>query len=236
MTVLLLVRHGENDWVKKHRLAGWTPGVHLNENGHAQAAQLAEHLAPLPIKAVYSSPLVRCWETATHVAAPHELDLIEFSEMGEVRYGDWEGEKIEVLSKKKEWHTIQHAPSRFEFPAGESMRNVQTRAVNALEQLCLAHPDDMIVVCSHADVIKLVLAHYLGTHMDLFQRIMVSPASVSAINLTKTGGIRVLRINDNGPMRPPPEPEKKKEDATEATAADADANAVAEVVNDKEES
>ena len=204
MAQILLIRHGENNWVKENRLAGWTPGVVLNDNGHAQAKALSERLAKLPIKAIYSSPLERCMQTAGHIAEPHPLEIIECPEFGEVRYGEWEGEKIADLSKKKEWHTIQHAPSRFEFPDGESLRDVQSRTVNFIESLAAAHSDEMIIVCGHADIIKLVLAHYLGTHMDLFQRIGLSPASVSVLALGKHGSIRVLRVNDDGPIKPPP--------------------------------
>ncbi len=212
MATILLVRHGENNWVKENRLAGWTPGVVLNDNGHAQAKALSERLAHLPIKAIYTSPLERCVQTAEHVANPHGLDLIEFPEMGEVKYGEWEGAKIAELSKKKEWHTIQFFPSRFEFPDGESLRGVQARAVNSIEMLAQRHSDEMVIVCAHADVIKLVIAHYLGSHIDLFQRIGLSPASVSVIGLGKHGGVRVMRINDDGPIKAPKPPKKEKKD------------------------
>lgn len=204
MTTLLLIRHGENNWVKEHRLAGWTAGVHLNDNGHEQAAALGKRLAHLPITAVYSSPLVRCWETAEYVAKQHSLTLIELLGMGEVKYGEWEGAKIADLAKKPEWHTIQHVPSRFQFPEGESLRGVQARAVDALEALVQKHESELIVVASHADVIKLALAHYLGVHIDLFQRIGLSPASVSVLSLNDKGRVRVMRVNDDGPLQAPP--------------------------------
>lgn len=127
MTTIILVRHGENDWVKKNRLAGWIDGVHLNDNGRTQAAAAAERLAPLPIKAVYSSPVTRCLETAEPIAAPHQLDIIPLADVGEVRYGDWEGEKIKTLSKNKLWFVVQFFPSRMRFPNGEALREVQFR-------------------------------------------------------------------------------------------------------------
>ena len=204
MATIVLVRHGENDWVKKHRLAGWIPGVHLNDNGHKQAVAAAQRLAALPIKAVYSSPVTRCLETAVYIAESHQLNLIELEEIGEVRYGKWEGKKIKKLAQKKSWHTIQFFPSRFQFPEGESLRKVQARAVGALEKLSRRHEKEMIAVVSHADVIKLVLAHYLGVHMDLFQRLIISPASVSILALMENGLIRVVRLNDNGPLQSPP--------------------------------
>ena len=203
MTTILLVRHGENNWVKENRLAGWIAGVVLNENGHAQAKALAQRLAHLPITAIYSSPLERCLQTAKHVAAPHSLGVIEFPALGEVRYGEWEGAKIAELIKKKAWHTIQFMPSRFEFPGGESLRAVQARAIDGLEKLALQHSDEMIIAVAHADVIKLVLAYYLGAHIDLFQRIGLSPASVSVIGLGQHGGVRVLRMNDDGLIKAP---------------------------------
>ncbi len=210
MTTIILVRHGENDWVKKNRLAGWIDGVHLNDNGRTQAAAAAERLAPLPIKAVYSSPVTRCLETAVPIAAPHQLDIIPLADVGEVRYGDWEGEKIKTLSKNKLWFVVQFFPSRMRFPNGEALREVQFRAIQALEKLAQQHGDEMIAVVSHADLIKLVLAHYLGVHIDLFQRIAIAPASVSVVTLPENGTVRVVRINDDGPLRPPPPPDEKK--------------------------
>ena len=201
MTTIVLVRHGENDWVKKRRLAGWIPGVHLNENGRKQAAAAAGRLADLPITAVYSSPVTRCMETAEHIAQPHQLDIIQLDDLGEVRYGQWEGRKIKKLARKKRWKAVQFFPSRMRFPDGEALREVQFRAVQALEALSQQHPKDIIIVVSHADLIKLVLAHYLGVHIDLFQRIAVTPASISIINLLGQGGVRVLRINDDGPLQ-----------------------------------
>ena len=208
MTTIILVRHGQNDWVNKHRLAGWIPGVHLNEVGRQQAETAAERLAPLPVKAIYSSPVLRCMETAEFIAATHKLPIQELPEVGEVRYGQWEGKKIKKLAKKKEWFAVQHFPSRFQFPEGESLRAVQNRAIEMLERLAGQHSKDYIIVVSHADLIKLVLAHYLGVHMDLFQRIVISPASASVLQLHENGIVRVLRVNDDGPLQPPPPPKE----------------------------
>lgn len=211
MAIIILIRHGENEWVKEHKLAGWIEGVHLNENGRQQAADAAERLAHLPLKALYSSPVERCMETAQYIAQKTGLPLQTLPEVGEVRYGEWEGEKIEELAKLPEWHVVQHVPSRHQFPSGESLREVQFRVINALEKLAASHTDDMIAVCSHADLIKLILAHYLGTHIDLFQRIVISPASASVLMLGKKGEIRVLRINDTGPIPIPARPKKQEE-------------------------
>lgn len=210
MATIILVRHGENDWVKKHRLAGWIEGVHLNDNGRNQAEEAAQRLTQLPITAVYSSPVTRCMETAVPIAQAHQLDIIQLEAVGEVRYGDWEGKKIKKLAKDKRWFVVQFFPSRMRFPNGEALREVQFRAIQALEELANQHSDEVIVVVSHADLIKLVLAHYLGTHIDLFQRIMIAPASVSVVTLAKNGIVRVGRINDNGPLRAPEKPAEKK--------------------------
>ncbi len=211
MATVLLIRHGQNDWVNKQRLAGWTPGVNLNEEGRKQAARLAEELSHLPLKAVFSSPLERCRETAEPIARAHKLEVRELTDVGEVRYGKWQGKKLKKLADKRmQWYAVQHYPSRFRFPKGESFQEVQSRAVSAIEKLSLKYEKKMIAVVTHADVIKLVLAHYLGTHIDLFQRLAVSPASVSVLSLSPNGPVRVLRLNDDGPIKAPPKPKRIK--------------------------
>jgi probable phosphoglycerate mutase len=210
MGTIILVRHGENDWAKKNKLAGHIPGIHLNENGHRQAHAVAQRLAALPIKAVYSSPITRCLETAAYVADTHRLAVQHVDELAEVEYGEWEGKKIKQLAKKPLWWTVQFAPSRAQFPKGETLREVQFRAVQALEALASRHQKDTIVVVSHADVIRLLLAHYLGVHIDLFQRLVISPASASVIALEPNGMVRVLRLNDDGPLHPAPSKKRAK--------------------------
>lgn len=215
MAYVLLVRHGQNDWVKKRRLAGWTPGIHLNEEGREQVDRLAGRLARLPIKSIYSSPLERCLETAEAIGASLQLEVTRLPAVGEVRYGKWEGKKVKKVAKKKRsWYAVQHYPSRFRFPGGETLREVQSRAVAALEELSAAHKDEMIVVVSHADVIKLILAHYLGVHIDLFQRLVISTASISAVQLSDSAPVHVVRINDAGPLQAPAEQGTDKEGAS----------------------
>ena len=214
MAYILLVRHGQNEWVKKKRLAGWIPDIHLNDEGKEQAQQVAERLAHLPIAALYSSPVTRCLETASYIGQALELEVNHLDDVGEVRYGEWEGEEIKKLAKEKSWYAVQHFPSRFRFPQGEALREVQARAVGALEELTTRHKkNEMVVVVSHADLIKLVLAHYLGVHIDLFQRIVISPASVSALALLENGMVRVVRLNDDGPLQPPPADDEDKGDS-----------------------
>jgi probable phosphomutase (TIGR03848 family) len=184
MTTILLIRHAVNDFVKTGKLAGWTPGVHLNDEGKAQAEALGKRLAEAPIKYLYSSPLERTMETAEAIKQHHpNLEIKINEQIGEVRYGDWEGQSIAALNGRKMWQVVQQYPSRAVFPNGEAMRDVQVRAVKAIEELVIAHPREMVAVVSHADLIKMLLAHFLGMHLDQFQRIVVSPASISAIEL-----------------------------------------------------
>lgn len=184
MTHLLLIRHAVNDYVKTGKLAGWIPGVHLNDEGKAQAEALGKRLAEAPIRQIYASPLERTMETAEAVRQHHaNLVITPYDEIGEVRYGDWEGMAISVLRGRKMWQVVQEYPSRAEFPNGETLRGAQTRMVNALEELVARHPDEMIAVVSHADMIKMAVAHYLGTHLDNFQRIEISPASLTTLML-----------------------------------------------------
>ena len=146
MTQILLVRHAVNDFVKTGKLAGWTPEVHLNDDGKAQAEALGKRLADVPIKALYASPLERTMETAEAILQHHPaLAIVQSVEIGEVRYGDWEGMEIKALAQRKMWHVVQEYPSRAYFPNGETMRDVQIRAVNEIERLAAAHPRDLVV-------------------------------------------------------------------------------------------
>ncbi len=217
MAFILLVRHGQNDWVNKKRLAGWRPGIHLNDAGKIQVQALSERLIEQPVKAIYSSPLERCIETADILARSHQLEVQILESVGEVRYGKWEGKELKLLSKKKrQWFIVQHFPSRFRFPGGESFQEVQERAISAIESLNSKHLKEAIIVVSHADVIKLILAHYLGVHIDLFQRITVSPASISILALGKGAGVNVLRVNDTGSIDLP-DFNKRPKATTEST-------------------
>lgn len=184
MTTILLIRHAVNDYVKTGKLAGWTPEVHLNDEGKAQAEALGKRLADAPIKHIYASPLERTMETAEAIRQHHpHLEIEHNLEIAEVRYGDWEGMAISALRGRKMWEIVQEYPSRASFPNGETMRGVQVRAVNGIESIVARHPGEMIVVVSHADIIKMVMAHYLGMHLDNFQRIVISPASISTLML-----------------------------------------------------
>jgi len=181
ITYLLLIRHGENDWVGTNRLAGRTIGVHLNDKGREQSAQLAELLKNQPIGAVYSSPLERCLQTAEPVAAALGQQVIHEPGVLEVDYGQWQGGDLKELSKLPEWQSVQHFPSTFRFPEGETLHQTQSRAVWAVERIVQAHPNQLVALFSHGDVIRTTLAHYMGTPLDLFQRIQISTASISAL-------------------------------------------------------
>jgi probable phosphomutase (TIGR03848 family) len=219
VTLLLLIRHGANDWVHG-RLAGWTPGVHLNDDGRRQASALHERLGDLPITAIYSSPLERCVETAQVLAQPRGLGLRLVEAIGEVRYGEWQGAELKELYKHELWPGVQHYPSGTRFPNGETLGEAQMRMVTALNQLRDQHPKQIIAVVSHADLIRLAVAYYIGTHIDLFQRLVINPCSLTAIGFERMGP-RVLTLNDTGSiehLRPQPEPSKA--DTTTADQSD----------------
>jgi probable phosphomutase (TIGR03848 family) len=193
-TTLLLVRHALNNWVGD-KLAGWTPDVHLNDKGQAQAKALAGRLADKPIKAIYSSPLERAIETAQIIAGPHNLEVQIREGVGEVRYGEWTGQSLQELAKEDAWRVVQFYPSGARFPGGEAIREMQARSVAELDAIVAAHPSELVMVVSHADVIKAALAHYAGLHLDLFQRLVVSPASLSVVDFTPMGP-RLVCLND----------------------------------------
>lgn len=193
MTTLWLVRHGVTSHTG-HKLSGWMPDVHLTDEGRAQADAAAELLSRLEIEAVYSSPIDRTRETAAAIAARHGLPVRTRRTIGEVEYGKWTNRSFKVLARQKLWSVVQRWPSSVRFPDGETLREVQSRALGEIEKIAEQHPNGMVCVVSHADVIKLVLAHYLGVHIDLFQRIVIAPASVSGVRLTPDGPF-VLSMN-----------------------------------------
>jgi probable phosphomutase (TIGR03848 family) len=197
VATLVLIRHATTPTTGK-RLGGWTPGVHLDAGGREQAERVAGRLAAAPVAAVYASPLERTQETARILARPHDLRVRTRRGIGEVDFGEWTDRPLGQLRRRKAWELVQRAPSRVTFPGGESIRAVQARAVDTLEDLAAAHGDDLVVVVSHADVIKAAIAHYLAMPLDAFQRLVVAPASVSVVHLGDGAVPVVSRVNDTG--------------------------------------
>jgi probable phosphomutase (TIGR03848 family) len=219
MKLLLLLRHGVTEHTGA-RLSGWLAGVHLSAAGQQQARALAERLAPVPIDAVYASPLERCTETAAEVAEPRGLKVDTVEDLGEVRYGAWTGRTLKEVAKEPAWKVVQGNFSAARFPEGESIFELQARAVVAVERLREAHQGQTVAVCSHADVIKVLAGHYLGLHLDLCQRLVVSPASLTAFAFGPVPYL--LRLNDTGGTGDlvPPEPKRTRRRRREVAGAE----------------
>jgi probable phosphoglycerate mutase len=195
MPTILLIRHGENDFVKKHRLAGRLAGVNLNEKGRQQAQAIAEKLATAPIKAIYSSPLERALQTAEPLAQALNLPVITRPGLIETDPGDWTGQSFKKLARTKVWRTVQSAPSRFRFPNGESFADSQHRICQELQTLASQHDTQDLIACfSHADPIRLAVAYFIGLPLDLFQRLSVSPGSLTLLHLGDPSP-RLLALN-----------------------------------------
>jgi len=200
MTLLFLIRHGENEYSQKGRLPGQLPGIHLNEHGREQAAQLAESLGKAPIKAVYASPLERAVETAEPLAKALKLDLELRPGLMDGNIGKWSGKEIKKLGKDPMWKIVQAAPSRARFPGGESMQETQTRIVNELESICALHPKDLVVVVFHADPILLAVAYFLGLPLDQFHRLSMDTGAVTLMAIGESGA-RLLALNLKPPFK-----------------------------------
>lgn len=196
-TTILLVRHGQTPTTGKI-LPGRAKGLSLADEGRRQADVAAQRIGELKrVDAIYSSPLERAKETAAPIASARGLRTRVNRGLFECDFGDWTGAELKKLMELPEWQTVQRAPSTFRFPGGESFIEMQTRMVTTLDALRLEHPGGTIVCVSHADTIKAAVAHALGTHIDLFQRIVISPASVTAI-AWGAGGPVVLTVNSTG--------------------------------------
>lgn len=211
MTILLLIRHASNDYLKEGRLAGRTPGVHINAQGQREADELARRTAHVPLEAIYSSPLERAQDTANAIAQCHRLPVEVVPGLTETHAGDWTGRKISEINNTDTWKQIQTQPVGVALPGGgESVDQVQARMVGAIEAIRRKHPDGVIAVVSHADPLKSVVAHYTGTDLNHFQRFQISPASVTVLSVNDDGSA-LVRLNDTGPLpkfdRPKPKPE-----------------------------
>jgi probable phosphomutase (TIGR03848 family) len=196
MTLLLLVRHAVTESTGK-RLT--PPEAELSERGKGQADAVAERLRPIPLAAVYASPMVRCVETARPVAASHGLEVVEVPQVADVDYGRWSGRPLTQFARSKAWNAAQLSPSSFRFPDGETLSEVLLRSIGALQAIAARHRRRVVAVVTHADVVRLAIGHYAGAHADMFERLVVSPASVSAVLLGDRAP-RILRVNDIGSL------------------------------------
>jgi probable phosphomutase (TIGR03848 family) len=203
MTIFLLIRHGENEYIPRGLMAGRLPGVHLTARGVEQAQSVAERLAGLPVAAVYSSPLERTVETAAPVAQKLNLPIVPRQGLIETDIGEWQGVELKALKRLKAWQTVQKLPSRWRFPSGETFSETQRRITRDLEELEQFHKNDKLVICvSHADPIKLAVAFFLGIPIDLFQGLEVGLASITALQLGKNAN-RLLTLNSNTTLNLP---------------------------------
>jgi probable phosphomutase (TIGR03848 family) len=193
MTDFYFVRHGVTDHTG-HKLSGWMPGIHLTESGRAEAEAAARSLSGVRLAAVYSSPIERTLETAEIVAAPHRLAVTKRERLGEVRYGRWSNRSFKSVRRTKLWTVVQQWPSGARFPDGETLKEVQDRALAEVEAIQIDNPRAAVCCVTHAEVIRLVVAYYLGIHIDLFQRIVIGPGSITVVHVGATGP-RVVALN-----------------------------------------
>lgn len=200
MPLLLLIRHGENEYVKTGKLAGRLPDVHLNERGRQQAAELAEALKHVPLIAIYSSPLERAVETAEPIADGRKLEIQLRPQLMDNDIGAWQGRSLKQLNRIKKWKIVQQAPSRFTFPEGESFLGTQARIASCLDEIVAGHKSkDIVAVVFHADPIKLAVSHYLGMPLDYFQRLGCDTGSVTVLYLNEMGA-HLIKLNQRPPF------------------------------------
>lgn len=195
-TKVLLVRHGRTSTTGTV-LPGRAPGLHLSDEGRAQAQHAAGRIAALEVDAVYASPLERTRETAAPIARAVGRRVRSARGLLECDFGDWTGKKLSTLRRRPEWKRVQTSPSTFRFPGGESFDEMAHRIWTEMERLVAAHRGATVVAVSHADPIKAAVAMATGVHLDLFQRIVVSPCSITALLFTD-GGPVVLAVNSTG--------------------------------------
>jgi len=196
-TLVIMVRHGKTASTGK-LLPGRAAGLHLSETGRKEALFAAQRLSKLTkVSAIYASPLERARETAAPIAKLLNQKVLINKGLLECDFGDWTGKELSKLMKLPEWSTVQRVPSIFSFPNGESFTEMQTRITTALDEIRNKHKGGIVICVSHADPIKAVVAHAMGTHLDLFQRIVISTCSISAISYSAYGPV-VLTVNSTG--------------------------------------
>lgn len=194
MTTFYLVRHATNDFLKRGAIAGWQPGVHLNDDGRAQAASLAKLLRNEGISHLYSSPLERAQETAAPLASLLGLEIETAEALGEVRFGEWTGKHFSEIAPDRRWRQWNEFRTGARVPGGETMIEIQARFVGFMGRIAEEKPNATVALFSHGDPIRAALMYYLGMPLDFVHRIEVSPASVSIVRVAECG-VQVLCIN-----------------------------------------
>ncbi|HEX2054584.1 MAG TPA: histidine phosphatase family protein [Actinomycetota bacterium] len=194
--ILFLVRHALTP-VTGQKLIGRLPGFALSEKGRKQAEATGLRLADAPLKAVFSSPMERCTETAEAIAGHHRLKVQVVEDLAEIDYGSWQGRSLKSLNGTKSWKLLRARPADFRFPGGETIREAQSRGMAAVENIRLKHKDKVVVACSHCDMIKLIVAACLGLGIDLYDRINIAPASITTLHLSE-GTPHLINASDTG--------------------------------------
>jgi broad specificity phosphatase PhoE len=193
VTCLLLIRHGETDWLGK-RLAGRLPDVHLNAEGRAKAETLAAALRDLPITEIYSSPLERALETAEPAARLLGKKILQDDGLQEVDFGALAGKTFDELRNLDIWRTVHRNPAEVHYPGGEGLTDVQERAVRTIRSIHRKEPRAMVALFTHADTIRLAVAHFLSMPLIAYHALIVDPGSISVVCLTPEG-VRVAGFN-----------------------------------------
>jgi len=209
MPLLLLIRHAVTETTGQRLSA---PDLALSAQGHEDAARLAERLHEVPLAAIYSSPLQRCLETAAPLAEAKGLEVRTVNDLRDTEYGDWSGRSLRQVGRTKLWRALRERPSAVRFPGGETLAEVQARAVRGLDDIVAAHAKGLVAVVCHADVVRLALMHLIGLHIDFIERVSVAPASVSVISVG-SGAPRLHALGCTGDLRhlaPRPRPARRK--------------------------
>jgi probable phosphomutase (TIGR03848 family) len=207
--ILLLIRHGENDYSRTGRLAGRLPGIDLNERGRMQAEELGRALANAPLAAIHSSPLERAMQTAQPIAKARGLKIMQTPGLLEANVGEWQGKSVRKLALSKYWSVVQNAPSRARHPGGESFAETQLRIVSTLEEICAKHKDrDLIACVFHSDPIKLAVAYFIGMPLDHFQRLGCDTGSVTMLAIGRSSA-HLVWLNRRPPFEFPASKRKK---------------------------
>lgn len=197
MTRLYLIRHATNDALKDGVLYGRTPGVHLNHEGRLQAEAVAERMAAVELVAIYSSPLERARQTAEPLADRQGLVVNIHPDLVETDAGDWTGQPLEAVRQLETWDHLMAYPAGVMLPGGESLWQVQIRMVEAVEEIRTAYGEGLVAIVSHADPLRVLVAHYLGLPLDLFRRLTISPASITVLDF-QASVPRLVSLNEMG--------------------------------------